>query len=285
MKKINGIIYKYESPNNKVYIGQTVNEERRRKEFFNIKKSYSGLKINNARLKYKPENFKYEILYSKEYDNIKESIEDLNEKEEFFIKKYNSVKNGYNTSIGGESIRAVMQDEDCKQRMINSLQEYYKTHENPFKGKKHSKETKEVLKQKCLGRRSSFAGKKCTEKAKEKQALLLQEYYKTHENPFKGKKHSKETLECIQNTRKYNVAKINPQNDEIIEIYKSLLSAAKSCGIKTPDIIKKVCDKYISPTGLKYEIAYSFKWKFVLKDKGSTTTERASNVLTNDETK
>ena len=150
-----------------------------------------------------------------------------------YLDNTNSLKNGYNTSIGGESIRAVMQDEDCKQRMINSLQEYYKT----------------------------------------------------HENPFKGKKHSKETLERIQNTRKYNVAKINPQNDEIIEIYKSLLSAAKSCGVKTPDIIKKVCDKYISPTGLKYEIAYGFKWKFVLKDKGSTTTERASNVLTNDETK
>ena len=46
-----GIIYKYTSPSNKVYIGQTLNEERRRKEFLNLKKQYGGLKINNARKK------------------------------------------------------------------------------------------------------------------------------------------------------------------------------------------------------------------------------------------
>lgn len=56
-----GIIYKYTSPVKKIYIGQTTDERRRRKTFFNLNKSYGGEKIDRARLKYKPENFKYEI--------------------------------------------------------------------------------------------------------------------------------------------------------------------------------------------------------------------------------
>lgn len=51
MKKIIGIIYKYTSLSGKVYIGQTVNERKRRKKFLNLNKDYAGLKINNARYK------------------------------------------------------------------------------------------------------------------------------------------------------------------------------------------------------------------------------------------
>ena len=97
---IKGIVYKYTSPSGKVYIGQTLNEERRRKEFLNLKKQYGGLKINNARKKYKPENFKYEILFENEYDTIENANKELNEKEEYYIKQYDSINNGYNISIG-----------------------------------------------------------------------------------------------------------------------------------------------------------------------------------------
>ena len=66
MEKIKGVIYKYESPNKKVYIGQTINEKRRKSEFLQVNQKYGGLKINNARKKYGPENFQYEILFQKE---------------------------------------------------------------------------------------------------------------------------------------------------------------------------------------------------------------------------
>ena len=55
-----GIIYKYTSPSGKVYIGQTTDEKRRIKTFFNLNKSYGGEKIDNARKKHGPCNFKYE---------------------------------------------------------------------------------------------------------------------------------------------------------------------------------------------------------------------------------
>ena len=58
-----GIIYKYTSPSGKVYIGQTTNEKKRKRVFLNENnEDYAGLKINNARKKYGPKSFKYEVL-------------------------------------------------------------------------------------------------------------------------------------------------------------------------------------------------------------------------------
>ncbi len=96
-----GIIYKYTSPSGKIYIGQTCNEYRRRKQFLNIKGTYSSPKIDNARKKYKPENFLYEVLYQHKSNNKKELIDILNEKEIFYINEYDSIKIGYNCQPGG----------------------------------------------------------------------------------------------------------------------------------------------------------------------------------------
>lgn len=85
-----GIIYKYTSPANKVYIGQTTDERRRRKTFLNLKKSYGGVKIDKARIKYMPENFKYEVLYKAEFKSTKDAQQKLDELEQFYIKQYNS---------------------------------------------------------------------------------------------------------------------------------------------------------------------------------------------------
>lgn len=87
--------------NNKKYIGQSTNLEKRRKEhlygYLNIKSnSYNSLFYRAIR-KYGIENFKYEIIFS---SNILNS-NSLNFLETYFIKKYNSYENGYNMNIGG----------------------------------------------------------------------------------------------------------------------------------------------------------------------------------------
>lgn len=203
-----GIIYKYESPNGKIYIGQTLNEERRRKEFFDLNKKYCGLKFDNARKKYKPENFKYEILFEKEYDNIDEANNELNDKEIYYIQLYNSISNGYNISEGGCSVRGIMKDEGCKKRMIESLKKYHATHENAFKGHKHTEETKKILSEKALGRQSTFSGKEWDEEHRRKHSEGLKGKFQKEKNPFYGKKHSKETIEEIKRTKK----KVNCSN-------------------------------------------------------------------------
>ena len=68
-----GIIYKYTSPADKVYIGQTTQEKRRRKTFLNLNKSYGGDKIDAARAKYGPETFNYEVLYSSYFKTKEEA--------------------------------------------------------------------------------------------------------------------------------------------------------------------------------------------------------------------
>lgn len=83
--------------NNKVYIGQSTNSKIR----FQGHCKPSGATRENALIskaiqKYGKEHFWYEILESQ--------IEDYNEKEQYYIKKYNSIiPNGYNILTGGEA--------------------------------------------------------------------------------------------------------------------------------------------------------------------------------------
>lgn len=99
---IRGIIYKYISPSNKVYIGQTINEKDRRKHFLNVKLSYGGSKIDNARIKYGPKNFTYMILEEKYYYSKEDASKDLDLLECYYIGLNNSYRNGYNSTFNGE---------------------------------------------------------------------------------------------------------------------------------------------------------------------------------------
>ena len=87
--------------NKKVYIGQSRSIETRRKAHLNcsINVNYNGYdtKFYRALRKYGYTNFTFSVL--------EECLaEELNEKEKFYINKYNAFKNGYNSSIGGEVI-------------------------------------------------------------------------------------------------------------------------------------------------------------------------------------
>ena len=249
-----GIIYKYTSPSNKVYIGQTLNEERRRKEFLNLKKQYGGLKIYNARKKYKPENFKYEILFEKEYSDIEIANNELNILEEKYIKEYDSINNGYNTTLGGDSIRGVMLNEDCKQRMINTIKKGYEEGKiiNPFKNRKHTEETKSILSE-C---HSKMIGEK---------------------NSFYGKKHTEETKKTIGLKNSKSVVQIDKNTNEILNIFKSCKDAALF--LKKPkgssEIIRVCKNSFKTQNGYKKynKTAYGFKWKYLTDIEGSTTIE------------
>lgn len=132
-----GIIYKYTSPSGKVYIGQTVNEQKRRNRFFNLNDTYGGPKIDRARKKYSPENFIYEILFEIEADDIKDI---LNEKEIQFITQYNSVEDGYNCDAGGNSRIGYIPTEQARLNMSRAQT-----------GRKQSEATKQKLSEQRKG--------------------------------------------------------------------------------------------------------------------------------------
>jgi predicted DNA-binding protein YlxM (UPF0122 family) len=89
------VIYKAEFPNGKVYIGKSKDFDSRK-----IKHSYStryyNTKLTNAINKYGFDSIKWEIIFETE------DIDIINQKEIEFISKYDSIKNGYNTSMGGD---------------------------------------------------------------------------------------------------------------------------------------------------------------------------------------
>jgi hypothetical protein len=89
------VIYKAEFPNGKVYIGKSKDFDSRK-----IKHSYStryyNTKLTNAINKYGFDSIKWEIIFETE------DIDIINQKEIEFILKYDSIKNGYNTSMGGD---------------------------------------------------------------------------------------------------------------------------------------------------------------------------------------
>ena len=96
-------IYKYTNKiNNKVYIGQSVNIERRvlehnNRAFTNGNNDFNSL-LSRALRKYGLDNFIIEVIEEC-------SIEELNEKEKFYIAQYNSCSSnhGYNLQLGGDS--------------------------------------------------------------------------------------------------------------------------------------------------------------------------------------
>lgn len=105
--------------NGKCYIGQAVNIKRRWKSHKEIafKKNHPGYSypLYQAIRKYGLENFNFEVL-----EECKK--EQLEEKEIFYIAKYDSYKNGYNQNIGGAHVarHCRFTDEDVD-NVINRL--------------------------------------------------------------------------------------------------------------------------------------------------------------------
>lgn len=89
------VIYKAEFPNGKLYIGKSKKFDDRK-----IKHSYStryyNTKLTNAIKKYGFDSIKWEVIFETD------DIDILNQKEKEFILKFNSIKNGYNITPGGD---------------------------------------------------------------------------------------------------------------------------------------------------------------------------------------
>jgi group I intron endonuclease len=169
MKEQNNVIgiYKIINPLNKIYIGKSNNIKKRQMHYKYYNYSSMGVKIKNSIKKYGWEQHMFEIIEEC-------SLENLNEKEIYWIKFYNSTntKTGLNVGIGGEGGNIT---EKTKQKMS-------KTWRNKSKD-----ELKLINEKRSLGNKGKNkpnAGRK-TYTEEQKKILGKRTYYLTED--FKNK--------------------------------------------------------------------------------------------------
>ena len=102
-----GYVYKFTSPSNKVYIGITNDIRRRYAEHKRLSEQIINRKFYIALRKYGFENFSFEVLERYDVKTKEELYDVLNEREMYYIEKYDSFNNGYNLTKGGDGTRGL----------------------------------------------------------------------------------------------------------------------------------------------------------------------------------
>ena len=171
-------IYKITSPENRVYVGQSINIEKRKKSYFSMNKRNSQQTIlHRSFLKYGVENHIFEILEEC-------SIELLNERERYYQDFYNVLKGGLNCrltttkdksgKLNKETIEK-LKGRKCTKETRNKISLKTKGKQigvlNPFFGKTHSEESKRKISEANKGHKYSL-GRKHTEETKNKISNL-----------------------------------------------------------------------------------------------------------------
>ena len=201
----NAVIYKITNLiNSKCYIGQSINYSARIRE--HIKRHDRKSVISLAIKKYGVDNFKFELICN----DLNSSY--LNDLEIYFISKYESSTkiNGYNVAGGGQFNTRL--STKSKELISNKL----KGRQSPNKGNKYSPELIEEMRERSLGDKNHFYGKKHSEESLEKMRSI-----KT------GKTASPETKLKMRNKR------IQPiYCNELQVVFFSTRDAATFLGIK-----------------------------------------------------
>ena len=240
----NGIIYKYTSPSNKYYIGQTINERARRSAFRNINHMYAGGKIDLARIKYGPENFTYEVLEIVNKQSKKELLNSLNTLEIFYIAKYDSYKNGYNSTKGGQIV--YLYSDEARDKISKALSKQiiqYDLYGNYIKVQPSIKEAS-----KELNIHKDAISRCCTGKAKRASIFIWRKY--TEDFPLVIEGLPKDKIESILNSKESTNSKNGKTFKKVIQytlqgdfikVFESYTEAAKSVGLSSTTCISQCC--------------------------------------------
>ena len=135
--------------NGKVYIGQSQNIKERWKDHRTDYKRGEVI-LYRAMRKYGIDNFSFEVIEEC-------SVDELNEKEIYYIAEYNSYiyaenSNGYNMTIGGDGMRGFHHKEVSKEKISSILTNLYKDKEkHPMFGRKLTQETKDKISKSRIG--------------------------------------------------------------------------------------------------------------------------------------
>lgn len=222
MVKVTGI-YKITSPSRYVYIGQSVDVNKRFKAYekLDCKKQPA---IYKSLIKHGSRKHKFEIIVTCD-------VSELNEKERYFQDLYDATgRLGLNCRLTVSTDRSGYFSQESRQKMMNSRkgialsEEHKKNLSISHKGKKlseehklslkkssrhlkHSMETKDILRAKNLGKKMSEESKNKMSaaakgrKASEETKLKLSKIRQGLNHPMFGKNHTEVTLEKMRKSK------------------------------------------------------------------------------------
>lgn len=233
--------------NGKQYVGVTSQTIQAR--FLEHKKSSRHpnrkRKLLRAMRKYGEENFKVELLE----DNI--PYEQITEKEQFYIAKYDTYNNGYNMTIGGDGICGYAYGEYWREKMQPVWDSIYT--------EERAKKISNALK-----------GTHKSEQHRKKLSEAKKEYYKTHKNPFTGKHHTDESKQKQrEQMTKHHVLMLDHDTNEVIQQFFNVAQAAqwikdtqgRSAKVGTIRcLLHRICQGTADCS-----CAYGYGWKFIDK--------------------
>ena len=218
-----GIIYKFTNNiNGHSYIGQTINPKSRYQDHVGRVKKNTGL--DTAIAKYGAENFSYEVLYETPELPCSQVKDLLNEKEIYYINKYDTYNNGYNQTLGGKGTVGMPCSEKSKE-----FRKWYNAHRNELL----SDETREKLRRNAILNKDKMQSPEARKKMSDKNIFIQksEECIQKMKDSLKGR-----------STRQG--VKINLyENDELIKQFDS----RKECyAYFEKQISKSTIKKYVS---------------------------------------
>ena len=165
-----GIIYRATSPSGKVYVGKTIKTIDNRRiqhcsNAYNTKHSAYNTKFYRAIRKYGSKSFVWGVVEN----NIVEEF--LGYAERLEIKRLDSYKSGYNSTLGGEGCLGLKHSDAVKKKISKSSSERNSGSGNPRYGKEVSRETRLKISKANKGKVSPIKGKKFNRHEKIKIAL------------------------------------------------------------------------------------------------------------------
>lgn len=265
------IIYKLTSPENKFYIGQTIQSLPIRWQqhitLWNSKKESKNYKKTTKKLfeafdRFDPSLWSQEILFEC-FDS-----QELNNKEIQLIKENDSIKNGYNILKGGKIINSGKLSVEHKQNLSDARKRYYETEKgkqwkeklklnyagenNPMYGIKLSEEQKQTISQANKGKivseetrkkmSKASTGRKMSEESKEKNRqwhlgkTLSEETKQKISNKQIGHKSSEKQKKSAFETHSKIWEIIDPQGNKFI--IRSLNAFCKENGLDQGNMVK-----------------------------------------------
>lgn len=214
-------IYKITSPTNKIYIGQSINIEKRFSDYKRLKNVIEQPKLYNSLKKHGVDRHKFEVVLECE-------VSELNDKERYYQELFNCIKSGLNCNFVKSNDRSGALSDDTKLKIsisktgqgkgIPKSEKLKKLVSENNKKRIWKQSSKDKLSEKMMGKMTGelnpFFGKTHSIESK----LRISNSNIGRKSPMEGKSHSLKTRLKISLSNKGNVLEKNSNAKIVLDV-------------------------------------------------------------------